>query len=121
MNIGDIFENLKKLGAKREKEGGGASIGKRGGGGRDGYGILSVGWQVEGIQVENVHRVALMVEMRMTRSQFPDAGLEVSQLCQKLRIKPVHLTIESHATNAERIHCVLQGWCYGAHQLVCMF
>ena len=39
---------------------------ERVGGGRDGYGILRVGWPVEGSKVEKVHRVALMVEMRLT-------------------------------------------------------
>ena len=113
-----------KLAAKSEKVGGGCIYWKGGGVGRDGYGILRVGWLVEGTcsKVEKVHRVALMVEMRLTRSQFPDAGLEVSHLChKKLCINPMHLTIESHATNQERIHCVLQGWCCGAHQTVFMF
>ena len=118
--MGDIFEKLKKVADKREK--GGVHLLEGGGGGRDGYGILSIGWQAEGSKVEHVHRVALLVKMRLTRSQFPDAGLEVSHLChKKLCINPMHLTIESHATNQERIHCVLQGWCYGARQPVCMF
>ena len=38
------------------------------GGGRNGYGILRVGWPADGSKVEKVHRVALMVEMRLTRS-----------------------------------------------------
>lgn len=120
--MADIFEILKeKLAAKSEKVGGGCIYWK-GGVGTDGYGILRVGWPVEGSRVEKVHRVALMVEMRLTRSQFPGAGLEVSHLChKKLCINPMHLTIEPHATNQERIHCVLQGWCCGAHQPACMF
>ena len=61
-----------------------------------------------------VHRVAVMVQMRLTRSPFLCAGLEVSHLCQmKLCINPMHLTIESHATNQERIHCVLKGGVVG--------
>ena len=62
-----------------------------------------------------------MVEMRLTRSQFSSAGLEVSHLChRKLCINPMHLTLESHDTNQERIHCVLQGFCFeGTSQCAC--
>ena len=60
--------------------------------------------------------------MRLTRSQFSSAGLEVSHLChRKLCINPMHLTLESHDTNQERIHCVLQGFCFEVHQPMCMF
>ena len=48
--MGDIFEILKeKLTADR-------------------YGILRVGWPVEGSKIEKVNRVALLVEVRLTRS-----------------------------------------------------
>ena len=67
--MGDIFEILKeKLAAKSEKVGGGGVCIYWKGGGRDGYGILRVGWPVDGSKVEKVHREALMVEMRLTRS-----------------------------------------------------
>lgn len=39
--------------------------------GRDGSRTMRVRWPVEGGKVVKVHRVALMVEMRLTRSQFP--------------------------------------------------
>ena len=96
-NIGDIFEILMVT--------------------ADRYGLLRVDWPAEGSKVEKVNWVALMVEMKLTRSHFQDAGLDVSHIChKKLCINPMHLTIESHATNQERIHCVLQGWCCGARQ-----
>ena len=62
-----------------------------------------------------VHRVAVMVQMRLTRSPFLCAGLEVSHLCQmKLCINPMHLTLEFNATKQERIHCVMQRCCCGS-------
>lgn len=90
---------------------------ERGGGvGSNGYGFIRVSWPEEGSKVERVHRVALMVEMRLTRSQFPGANLEVSHLChEKLCVNPMHLSLEPHATNQERIHCMQQGVCSGAH------
>ena len=57
---------------------------------------------------ERVHWGALMVEMGLTRSQFLGGRLEVSHLChEKLCINLVHLVLEPHARNLERIHCRL--------------
>uniref|UniRef100_A0A8W8MCE6 Zinc-binding loop region of homing endonuclease domain-containing protein n=1 Tax=Magallana gigas TaxID=29159 RepID=A0A8W8MCE6_MAGGI len=48
--------------------------------------------------------------MRLTRSQFPGGNLEVSHLChEQLCVNPMHLSLEPHATNQERIHCMQQG------------
>lgn len=114
----DIFNHLRnKLEAKSERVGGlrGCVLWK-GGVGSNGYGFIRVSWPEEGSKVERVHRVALMVEMRLTRSQFPGANLEVSHLChEKLCVNPMHLSLEPHATNQERIHCMQQGVCSGAH------
>ena len=86
------FEILEKLAAKSEKVG--VHLLERVVGGRDGYGILRLGWPEEGSKVKKMHWVALMVEMRLTRLQFPDAGLEVRHIChKKLCINPMHLTI----------------------------
>lgn len=114
----DIFNHLRnKLEAKTERVGGlGDCVLWKGGVGSNGYGFIRVSWPEEGSKVERVHRVALMVEMRLTRSQFPGANLEVSHLChEKLCVNPMHLSLEPHATNQERIHCMQQGVCSGAH------
>ena len=57
-----------------------------------------------------------MVEMGLTRSQFPGGRLEVSHLChEKICVNPVHLVLEPHARNLERLHYRLQGACCGSH------
>ena len=55
-----------------------------------GYGFMLVNWPLERVKVEEVHRVALMVEMGLTRS------LDVS-----------HLSMRRSAS--------AQGACYGSH------
>lgn len=62
-----------------------------------GYGLQSVKWPVEGRKLEKAHRVALMVERGLTRSQFRDVEGEVSHLCHnKLCVNTAHLVIEQH-------------------------
>lgn len=114
----DVFNKLRiKLEAKSERVGGlGGCVLWKGRVGRNGYGYIRVLWPDEGSKLERVHRVALMVEMRLMRSQFPGGNLEVSHLChEKLCVNPMHLSLEPHATNQERIHCMQQGVCSGAH------
>ena len=119
-----FFDLLKiKLGQKSERVGGqgGDCIIWKGAVSRFGYGVMKVTWPEEGRKQEKVHRVALMVEMHLTRSQFPGEGLEVSHLChKKLCVNPVHLVIEPHATNLERRHCFQQGVCCGTHLPQCI-
>ena len=50
---------------------------------RYGYGVMWVSWLEKGKKLERGHRVALMVLVHLTRSQFPGGGLEVSQLSHK--------------------------------------
>ena len=81
-----------------------------------GYGVMLISWTKEGKKLEKVHRVALKVQMYLTRSQFPGGGLEVNYLChKKLCVNPVHLVLEAHATNLESLHCRNQGFCCGLH------
>ena len=118
-----LFRDLKlKLTTRSERKGGpedcliwkGATDGH-------GYGVLWVSWPEEGKKLERVHRVALMVQMHLTRSQFPGGGLEVNHLChKKLCVNPVHLVVEAHATNLERVHCSNQGFCCRAHRPCCL-
>lgn len=70
-----------------------------------GYGLQSVKWPVEGRKLEKAHRVALMVERGLTRSQFRDVEGEVSHLCHnKLCVNTAHLVIEQHwLTRSESI------------------
>lgn len=86
-----------------------------------GYGLQSVKWPVEGRKLEKAHRVALMVERGLTRSQFRDVEGEVSHLCHnKLCVNTAHLVIEQHCINQERIHCFLLGRCTEAHSPLCL-
>lgn len=86
-----------------------------------GYGLQSVKWPVEGRKLEKAHRVALMVERCLTRSQFRDVEGEVSHLCHnKLCVNTAHLVIEQHCINQERIHCFLLGRCTEAHSPLCL-
>lgn len=116
----DIFNHLRnKLEAKSERVGGGGSgdcvLWKRWNW-KHWVWVYKVSWPNDGRKVKRVHLVALMVEMHLTRSQFPGANLEVSHLCHaKLCVNPMHLSLEPHATNQERIHCMQQGVCSGAH------
>ena len=123
--MGDIFEKLKlNLANKSERVGIGEGdcVLWKGGASSRGYGVMRVTWPEEGRKVELVHRVALMAEMRRTPSQFPGRRLEVSHLChKKLCINPMHLTLEQHAINQERIHCAGQGFCTEAHYPKCIF
>ena len=55
-------------------------------------------------KIERVHRVDLMVEMGLTRSQFTGGKLEVSHLChEKICINQVHLVLKPHVRNLERL------------------
>ena len=64
--------------------------------------LMQVNWPLVGPKVEGVHRVALMVEIDLTQSQFPGGRLEVSHLChEKLCVNPVHFVLEPHARNRE--------------------
>ena len=73
-----------------------------------GYDLMRVNWPLKGPNVERVHWVALMVEVGL--SQFPGGRLEVSHLCnEKLCVNLMHLVLEPHARNLERIYCRLQG------------
>ena len=79
-----LFRDLKmKLTTRSEREGGpGDCLIWRGATDRHGYGVMWVRWPEEGKKLERVHRVALMVQMHLTRSQFPGGGLEVNHVCQ---------------------------------------
>lgn len=55
-----------------------------------GYGLQSVKWPVEGRKLEKAHRVALMVERGLTRSQFRDVEGEVSHLCHNKLCVALH-------------------------------
>lgn len=82
-----------------------------------GYGLQSVKWPVEGRKLEKAHRVALMVERGLTRSQFRDVEGEVSHLCHnKPSVNTAHLVM----INQERIHCFLLGRCTEAHSPLCL-
>ena len=68
------------------------------------HGFMRVNWPLEGPKVERVHRVALVVEMGLTRSHFPGGKLEVSHLChEKICVNPVHLVLEPNSRNLERL------------------
>ena len=54
---------------------------ERGGGGRDGYGFLRVGWQVEGSKVEKMHRVAFMVGHHSFQMQAWRSAISAIRSC----------------------------------------
>ena len=121
--MGDLLDNLKtKLARKSERDPqGGTCILWTGRVTSSGYGLQTVHWPDVGRKVEKAHRVALMVEMRVTRSQFKHAGVECSHLCHsRLCVNPQHIVLESHATNQERIHCKSQGLCSKLHVPWCL-
>ena len=70
-----------KLTTRSEREGGpGDCLIWRGATDRHGYGVMWVRWPEEGKKLERVHRVALIVQMYLTRSQIQGGGLGVSHL-----------------------------------------
>lgn len=121
--MADILEKLQmKLFEKFEIQGGpGGCFIWKGATTVHGYGVMRVRWPEEGPKMERVHRVALMAQMRLTRSQFPGGHLEVSHLChKKLCVNPAHLVLETHEINQERIHCRVQGLCCRTHHPYCI-
>lgn len=58
------------------------------------------------------HRLSYVVHNRIT---FDDIKhLDVSHLCHNsLCVNPIHLTLEPHPVNNNRIHCVSLGHCLG--------
>ncbi len=115
----NLYQKLERK-SKRDPEGGTCILWT----GRvtsSGYGLQTVYWPDEGRKVEKAHRVALMVQMRVTHSQFPRVGVECSHLCHnRLCVNPQHIVLESHAANQERIHCRSQGLCSKLHMPWCI-
>ena len=73
------------MSGEKLKWGGGAHLLEGGGGGRDGYGFLRVGWQVGGSKVEKMHRVALMVEHHSFQMQAWRSAISAIRSCVSTR------------------------------------
>ena len=82
---------------------------------RHGYGRKRVTWHYDASKTERVHRMAYMVNHKLTelpRTSESGELLEISHLChQKLCINPEHLVIEAYMVNMSRAHCFVHGAC----------
>lgn len=85
-------------------------------------------WPDKSVTNELAHRLAYMVDHRVTRTdsvmkQTDESGrvLEVSHLCHnKSCVKSDHLVLESNATNISREKCSRIGTCTESHLPHCL-
>ena len=84
------------------------------------YGRKSIRYPNSGASTrEYVHRLSYKLSNHVF--ELPK-NVEVSHLCHTHRcVQPSHLTLESHETNQERIHCVQQHFCTNSHFPPCKF
>ena len=96
----------------------------QGGRTRDGYGKLSVPWEVKEGGHMKIHRkeerVSRMMHLIMynlnRKCDLPPQTWEMSHLCHtRLCVLPDHLILEPKAINQERRHCVQQQLCTKSH------
>ena len=91
---------------------------------RHGYGRKRVTWHYDASKTERVHRIAYMVNHKLTelpRTSESGELLEISHLChKKLCINPEHLVLEAHMVNMSRAHCFIHGACSLEHSPPCI-
>lgn len=83
-----------------------------------GYGVLWVVWPGHTRKRVKVHRLALIIDQKISKNDIPDHrgpnGIEASHLCGvKCCVNPHHLCWESHRKNQARMTCRKNEDCLG--------